>query len=280
MILKDIVARCADDLTDADRRLVELLLADPGEGAFQSAARLGEKAGVHAATVVRMSRKLGFNGFPELQAKLQEELLAEADPARRLKKRLERIATGDILAELVAGEREMLGMLPDYVSQADVATAADMLWAADTVFVFAYGHATALGELALRRLRRYGIKVADLRYQGRELAERLLTVTDRDVVLGFTFRRVAPGLARLVDRANRIGARSILITDLLIVEACPTPTLSLAATRGRDMEYLTLSVPMLILNAIVLTMAQAGDKRSRIDGLGDLIQDFEADRSE
>ncbi|TQV74267.1 MurR/RpiR family transcriptional regulator [Exilibacterium tricleocarpae] len=276
MTLTDIIAAHEKELSASDRRLIEVLVQDPGQSAFLSAAKLGDKVGVHAATVVRLAKKLGFSGFPALQDKLQSALLSEADPARRLQKSLQRIRSGDIIAELAAIERENLALIADQVPQPQVAAAARLLAGARSVYVFAYGHASALGEIALRRLRRFGVVATDLRFQGRELAERVLSLEAGDVVFCFSLRRLAPGLEALLHHATGTGAQSILITDLPRSDELPHADLLLSASRGHSTEYQTLAVPMLILNAIVLTMANEADiKSSQIEKLGELISRFE-----
>src|SRR3546814_11075156 len=58
-------------LTNSDRRIIEILLAQQSEAAFLSAAQLAERAQVHETTATRLAQKLGFAGYPELRAHLQ-----------------------------------------------------------------------------------------------------------------------------------------------------------------------------------------------------------------
>ena len=50
-------------LTDADQELIHIILGEPSEAVYLSSAELASKAAVHASTVVRLARKLGFDGF-------------------------------------------------------------------------------------------------------------------------------------------------------------------------------------------------------------------------
>ena len=59
-------------LTDSDRTLVSIILSDPSQVVFYSAHELANQAGVHASTVVRLARKLGFDGFPGMRKALQK----------------------------------------------------------------------------------------------------------------------------------------------------------------------------------------------------------------
>ena len=61
-------------LTDADRELINIILGEPSEAVYLSSAELASKAAVHASTVVRLARKLGFDGFPDMRRKLRQDV--------------------------------------------------------------------------------------------------------------------------------------------------------------------------------------------------------------
>ena len=68
-------------LTGAERRVAEAILQSPQTVGFGTVAELARAAGVGAATVVRLSAKLGFDGFTELQACVQRDLMSQLRPA-------------------------------------------------------------------------------------------------------------------------------------------------------------------------------------------------------
>jgi DNA-binding MurR/RpiR family transcriptional regulator len=69
------------DLTAAERRVAEAILAAPQEVAFGTVAELASVAGVGAASVVRLATKLGFDGYTALQTSIQHELTTQLRPA-------------------------------------------------------------------------------------------------------------------------------------------------------------------------------------------------------
>lgn len=276
MNLKEAISKVEHELSASDKRLVDVMINSPAESALLNAAKLGERAEVHAATVVRLARKLGYSGFPELQRELQSNLLTSADPALRLEKSLERIKSGNVIAELAAMEQLNLAAIADQVSQSKIEDTAKALVTARNIYVFARGNASALAEIAIRRFHRYGLLVTDLRHQGRELAERTLSISDRDVLLCFSFRRIVPGLPTLLQHAHKVGAQTILLTDLNTFDSEHRPKVVLSASRGQSNEYQTLSVPMLMLNAVVLEMAKLPAVQTSIQKLGKLIDSFES----
>ncbi len=280
MSLKRALAENPVALTDADERLVRTLLANPTESAFLSAAEISRRSGVHQASAVRLAQKLGYEGYPELRAALQEDLVKASEPAERVRKRLEQMEE-DILGALVGSEVAALLELPQHVSQEQLEAAAKLLSGAKRVFLFGRGHATALVELMDRRLRRSGFATLPLPYEGRDLAEHVLGLQVGDAVLAFAFHRTPPGLKTLLAHAGSVGAKSVLVSDLLGPLLRPQPDVLLAAPRGAEAEFQTLNVPMALCNALVLTIARL-DTRSlqALEHLSDLLGRFAKDQED
>ncbi|MCK0151553.1 MurR/RpiR family transcriptional regulator [Marivita sp. S6314] len=75
--VKDRLQDQAAALTPAERQLTGVLMRDYPVGGLQSITKIAEAAGVSTPTVIRLARKLGFDGFPELQAAMREEASAQ-----------------------------------------------------------------------------------------------------------------------------------------------------------------------------------------------------------
>ncbi|WP_375258031.1 MurR/RpiR family transcriptional regulator [Citreimonas sp.] len=61
-------------LTPAERQLTSVLLRDYPVAGLNTVSKLAEAAGVSTPTVIRLARKLGFDGFPEMQDALRREV--------------------------------------------------------------------------------------------------------------------------------------------------------------------------------------------------------------
>ncbi len=68
-------------LTSAERRVAEAILAAPQAVGFGTVADLAAAAKVGAASVVRLAAKLGFDGFSALQQSVQGDLVRQLRPA-------------------------------------------------------------------------------------------------------------------------------------------------------------------------------------------------------
>ena len=68
-------------LTAAERRVAEAILRAPQAVGFGTVADLAAAANVGAASVVRLASKLGFDGYSDLQASIQHDLMRQLRPA-------------------------------------------------------------------------------------------------------------------------------------------------------------------------------------------------------
>jgi len=75
--VKDRLYDQAGALTPAERQLTSVLMRDYPVGGLQSITKIADAAGVSTPTVIRLARKLGFDGFPELQSAMRDEASAQ-----------------------------------------------------------------------------------------------------------------------------------------------------------------------------------------------------------
>lgn len=274
----DRVRDAAERLTDADTRAVRAILDDPRKAALFSVGDLAQRAGVHEATATRLAQKLGYKGFPAMREALQAHYIAGTDGAARVAKSVGRVKAGGYLADLVATEIDALAALPAAIAQAELDAAAERVMTARRVFLFARGHALALADLTERRLRRFGRDVVMLSGENRTIAERLAGLTADDLLMVFAFRAPPRSFARVHAHARAVGAGIVLLADLAASATCPEVDVLFAAPRGRSGdEFQTLTVPMAVVNALVLTIAGRHETSAigALDAVSELIRQLD-----
>lgn len=85
MLVRDLIEKHKSDLTPAERRLVPYLRDESLVIELRSITELAQAADVSTPTVIRLARKLGFQGFPDMQNSIRSEL------AERIKQPLAKI---------------------------------------------------------------------------------------------------------------------------------------------------------------------------------------------
>lgn len=271
------VQAVATDLTGTEQKLISELLKAPRDVAIGTSSEFAARLGVHEATTSRLARKLGFSSYSEFRDELRREFLKVADPAERISATLSDAKTQGFLPLLVASELAALTAMTDHVTDARILEAAEKL-DCPRVFIYGHGNAEALAVLMERRLRRLGIDSHPLSGSPRDLAEQILTLSAKDALLLFAFRRQPPDYTKLMEVAADVGASTVVISGTVGPSLTPRPDVLLSAPRaGMPDSFQTLTVPMAICNAINLALAaRRGDQAlSQLDRLGELIAKFE-----
>ena len=265
-------------LTPAEKRLVEVICADPQTAALATAADIARVAEVHEASVSRLVRKLGFDHYSGFRSAMQSEFIPTQEPAVRLDNTLKSSQTSYVRM-LAAQECAALTRMEEMLDDALVEEAARRLMAARRLFFYGRGNAEVLSLLMYKRFRRFAKDCQHLSGDPRELAEQVLGMDSGDVVVIFSFRRAPSAYAALVESAREAGVYVMVIAGASGALLSPAPDLLFSIPRGSDRDsFQTLTVPMAICNAIVLAAAAQSREVSlrMLERLGTLIRRFES----
>ncbi|MBO0145058.1 MurR/RpiR family transcriptional regulator [Agrobacterium sp. Ap1] len=266
LALSDLISRHSTRLTDADTRLLDVLIQDPIRAALENGKDVSSRAGVHPASAVRLARRLGFKGYPEFRGFLQSSLTEGGgdfeSPAARMAARLVKAESDGLLASVLDSEIAALQQARNSVSDADIRAFSTSLRDSRRIFVFGRGHFAALSSLIALRLNRSGYEAVDLSSQMHQLTEMLSTLSAQDVVWLLAFRRAPPLMQEVRDIAAQRGAKTLAVTDVGGTRIDPAPDHQILVSRGDPGESQSLVVPMTIANAVILDLASIDDGRS------------------
>ena len=253
-------------LTDADQELISIILGEPSEAVYLSSAELASKAAVHASTVVRLARKLGFDGFPEMRQKLRQDVEFKKNSSDKIRQRIDLIEKGSNLSDLIESEIAAIAAISNTVSQNQIDEVVNKIYKAKSIFIVGRGSAAPLMTHFERRLRRSGIQCrAALNLQRRDLAEQLIGIQKGDAIVVFGFQSInslPSGYSSLIESAKSIGAHSIAIGDSTILTARPKPDIVLSVSRPKEGVMQLRSGPMLICEALAMTLLHKKSKKA------------------
>ena len=253
-------------LTDADQELISIILGEPSEAVYLSSAELASKAAVHASTVVRLARKLGFDGFPEMRQKLRQDVEFKKNSSDKIRQRIDLIEKGSNLSDLIESEIAAIAAISNTVSQNQIDEVVNKIYKAKSIFIVGRGSAAPLMTHFERRLRRSGIQCrAALNLQRRDLAEQLIGIQKGDAIVVFGFQSInslPSGYSSLIESAKSIGAHSIAIGDSTILTARPKPDMVLSVSRPKEGVMQLRSGPMLICEALAMTLLHKKSKKA------------------
>jgi DNA-binding MurR/RpiR family transcriptional regulator len=266
-----------ENLTKSERKIVDYLRRNMDEAAFLSAAELAERLELSEATMVRFARALGFDSYPALRDALQDNFRRRMTHSARLRGRLNDLReAGDIFERLVASEIDYLTEALQTLDRDALDQAVALLQNHQRIFVFGLGPSTSLVDQLQIRLTRAAKHVIPLATSGQEILEPMLLMQPDDLLIAIAFFNLTPALQTVLGFANQRGTPVILLTDTLGPSLSEKASVVLAARRGPVSAFHSLTVPMTIINALLLALSSLDQERtmSQLDLLDKLRARF------
>lgn len=211
MAVVDRIVEHAERLTAAERKVAEVLASDPQVIAFGTVAQVAARAATSGPSVVRLAVKLGYKGFIQLQAEVQQELARQLGPAHD---RIRQQTPTDLLDKIhdseLANVEASLRSLDEATLASSAARIADRhrnVWilTGDVTFPVGVTLANQVGQLRERVEVLAGSEVA--------VSRRLAGLTAGDVVIAVDIRRYERWLVRLLQHAASRDASITALTD-------------------------------------------------------------------
>ena len=207
----DLIADAANRFTPSERRVAEAVMQDPKVVAFGTVAQLAELSGSSGPTVLRFAAKLGFDGFVELQASVQEEI---ADQLRPATQRILDVLLSDVIGRTLAADLDNVRAPLGEVEALDFRTAVDLL--SDRrrqVFVIASEVSGGAGRLLAGQLDLLRDGVHEITGTAVKISRELVRIEPDDVVVVVDHRRYERWVLEATARAADTGATLIALTD-------------------------------------------------------------------
>ena len=249
----DRIVEQSQRLTSAERKVAEVLAADPQSIAFGTVAGVAAKAGTSGPSVVRLAVKLGYGGFVELQSEVQQELARQLGPAHD---RIRQRPPTDLLARLHDVELDnverSLRALDDPAFPRTVQRLADRR---HSVWILPGDVTTPVGEALAGQLGQLRDRVELLVGSEVNIGRRLAGLVEGDSLLAIDIRRYERWLVNLVNLAAERGAVITALTDSpLSPLVAPASEAYFFAARGVG-PFDSLTGAISLVNAIAAAVA-------------------------
>lgn len=249
-------------LTKSEKRIANYLNQNQDDAAFFSAGEIADRLQLSEATMVRFARTLGFDSYPAMRVALQDSFRHRLTHSARLRSRLDDLReTGDIFERLVASEIDYLTEAIQTLDRKAFNEAVELLRTHPRIFVFGLGPSLSLVDLLQIRLTRSARNVIPLNTSGRELLEPLLLMNSEDLLIAIGFFNVTPGLQMVLEFAHQHKTPVILLTDTLGPLVGDKADVILSARRGPVSAFHSLTVPMTVVNAMLLALSSVDQEK-------------------
>lgn len=254
----DVLRARRADLTPAELRVAQTLLADYPSAGLQTVGALALAAGVSAPTVVRLVAKLGWNGYAEVQTQLRAELSARsAGPVELFPSG--RQDPSSVLGRIEAGVGAAFAQTLHGTDPVEFGRAVALLADRDRPVLLAGGRVSQpLADYLARflTLLRPDVRVAQPEPSSRAIA--LLDVARGSTVVVFDYRRYDTGIVAFGREAARRGAKVVLFTDPYLSPLSAAATVLLTSVVEGPPPFVTLTPALALAEALVLGVVDAG----------------------
>ena len=244
------------------QRISEYLTQNPNEVAVQSVNAIAARCGIHASSFVRFAQSLGYSGFKKLQLLFQRRLSTAAPGFEARKRALEGelelredLSELGFLRDLVVRDIASLQDLLTVTRAADIASASDMIAAADTLYLVGQLRSDPVVNLMRYILTMLGKRCVLLDASGGLATHMARTMKPSDVLIAVSFRFYATEVVNIVEEAATADIPVIAISDSSLSPLAKSARILFAVPEHDYTFSRSLAAPMCLSQALMVSVA-------------------------
>ena len=274
-----------DSMSKSQQKVAEFFLTRGMEAVYLPAARIAELLDVSHSTVVRTAQAIGFEGFPDLQAALQEQFLGRMNStsvyqlgSRKLIGELneQNEDAAAILQRVMLTDARNIESLIAQISIPDFERAVDLLISAPSVYLIGLRASAPLAlnfSIGLRQIRP---NCTMLRPDFGDLVDQIASIHEGDVLFSICFGRYMRETLTCMDYARKMKATVITVTDTPLSPAAKRADLAFVVRYG-VWFYGASTALFSLLNALMMTilLRQGTSAQQRLEQVDRIIDQFQ-----
>ncbi|MDO9596214.1 MAG: MurR/RpiR family transcriptional regulator [Azoarcus sp.] len=244
-----------EPLPDSERKLAELLTAQPALLATHSATELAEIAGSSKAAVTRFIQRVGYDGFTTARREAREAQRWGA-PNFQAASELP-AASEEAFGEHLRRDLQNLAITFERLTHGVVEPALATLARARRVGVVGYRNSHALAQYFARQLVLLKDHVVLLPQAGQTIGEDLAAFGPDDMLVILAFRRRVPVVAQIARLAKKAGVPVLVLVDATTPAKEVDATWRIACEANGSGRFDSYAAAMSVLNLLVSMLASA-----------------------
>ncbi len=263
------------ELTRAERQLANVISENYPVSGLGSITAIAQTSGVSTATVVRTARKLGFEGFPDLQAALRSELEAiVSSPITKHDHWAEKAPDTHILNRFADAVLENLRQTLRHLNPETFDAVVGLLCEPQRAVHVVGGRIThAFAEYLFTHMQVMRSGMTLIPSNSSTWPQYVLNMRAGDVLVAFDIRRYERDIQRLAEMATAKGAKLVLFTDQWGSPAAKLATHSIHSRIEAPSAWDSSVVTLFILESLIAAVQDASWKeaRTRMDDLEEMF---------
>jgi DNA-binding MurR/RpiR family transcriptional regulator len=253
-----------DALTPTEARIAAYFLEETRGLALLSVQELATQLHVGPASIVRVVKKLGYQGLSELKRGLKRHLQTSLSPLDQFRLQLNAGEVAGLSDVTAIGRREIrnIDATMRLLDEAVFRRAVDILSRARTVQLVGTGVSAHLAGLAAFVLQHIGLRSFALQHTGLDVSEQLVGVGAEDALLAFSFPPYSPQTIAAAALAQKNRARVVSVTNQETAPIARHSDALLVAKTDTLAPSNSLSAPLVLVHGLAAAVAASSRPRS------------------
>ena len=249
----DVIRRASPGLSKGQKKIMKYILENYDKAAFMTAAKLGETVNVSESTVVRFAAQLGYKGYPEMRAALQNMIRGNLTSVQRIAVARNLMEQNDIISAVLSSDIEQIRRTMDETNRDDFEKAVDAIINAKNIYVIGMRSASPLANFIGFYFHMIFDNVRVINdHLANDIFEQVLRISEGDVLIALSFPRYSQRTMKTASYARDMGAAVIGITDAKVSPLAQIADIPLYARSDMVSFIDSLVAPLSLINALIV----------------------------
>ena len=254
--LRSRIASLVDTLSPKQKRIARFILDNPYFTSFASANELGKKNNTTAATVVRFSQTLGYEGYSQLQDSLRSELPNYMTTTARMQMRMSaKTPPTSTPQQVFYTDIKNIENTAGNMSEKNLNAALDAITKAKRIWVIGAGLSYAPAAFLTHSLKVMGYDALGIQREVLQSAVDISRIQSDDLMIAIDLWRYVRMTVYAVAQAKKIGMPVIAITDSVVSPLAKMADIAFEISTEGVVHSLSITALMSLLNVFIAMLA-------------------------
>jgi DNA-binding MurR/RpiR family transcriptional regulator len=256
--LPERIRRRSDKLSPSQKKIARFCVTEPHKAGTLTALRIAEELLVSESTVVRFAVRMGYLGFPDMQAAIRhasERQDVRSSDGNSDKER-------ETFDESLEHDLQLLRETISAIDEKRLERAVAELDRAQTLHVVGFRTAFSLSYLAEYHIRQVRGQVRLVGGVGGTYQDDMAQIGEEDALLAFTFPVYDDRTIEVIEATTALGASCVVVTDSALAPLPLGENVYMIIARHEGLSFFNSNVAAVaIINAIVMRMVHISTER-------------------
>lgn len=206
-----------NQFTQNERKLIDFIQAKYPHCLLESATSIAKQVGISASTVVRFFAKLGYDSFNDVQREIRVDIASKlSSPSQRVNLTISHEqSVASVLEYSIALDKQNIESTRANLSLPEFEKIIDRITSQKegNIYIIAAKNSQAVSHYLATHLNMCVPNVIHLHADDATLADKLLRVSSKDMLLAFSIRRYSRAVLRTAEFFSKTGAVVVSFTD-------------------------------------------------------------------